>query len=133
MASRGAAGDLLGLDLDESFRAVAALPPTLPATLLAHAKQSPTKIFLEVWSPARGLAQSISYGALVDCMLAAALWLRDGIGLTEGECCALLAPNSVAYLSFSLGAMSLGAVSINLNWRIVLLEATLVPLVIVES
>ena len=117
MASRGAAGDLLGLDLDESFRAVAALPPTLPATLLAHAKQSPTKIFLEVWSPARGLAQSISYGALVDCMLAAALWLRDGIGLTEGEYCALLAPNSVAYLSFSLGAMSLGAVSINLNWR----------------
>ena len=93
MASRGAAGDLLGLDLDESFRAVAALPPTLPATLLAHAKQSPTKIFLEVWSPARGLAQSVSYGALVDCMLAAALWFLG----TAIAYWAILVPGFIAH------------------------------------
>ena len=107
----------IGVDLIAADDSGARHPSTLPATLLAHANRTPTRTFVEVWSPSRGLAQSVSYGGLADCMIVAALWLRDGIGLSAGEYIAMLAPNSIAYLSFSLGAMCIGATSINLNWR----------------
>ena len=53
----------------------------------------------------------------LDCMLSAALWLRDGMGIVNGDYVAMLAGNSLAYLAISFGAMCNGAVSINLNWR----------------
>ena len=57
---------------------------TLPSTLLAHAARTPHRSFVEVWSPARGVARRVSYGELAECMLAAGLWLRDGIGMAPG-------------------------------------------------
>ena len=93
---------------------------TLPATLLSHAQRTPDRVFLEIYSPStpqQKVSLRVTYSQLADSMIAAALFLRDGIGITAGDYVALLAPNSVAYLSFSLGAMCLGAISINLNWR----------------
>ena len=110
MDSTGSA-DPLGLDLQP----IDGQPQTIPATLLAHAAKYPNKTFIEVWSPERGPVQSVSYSSLADSMIAAALWLRDGIGLGRGEYCAMLAPNSIAYLSFSLGSMCLGAISVRPN------------------
>ena len=49
--------------------------------------------------------------------VSAAQWLRAAAGLQRGEYCAMLAHNSTGYLAISLGAMSLGAISLNLNWR----------------
>ena len=112
--------DPLGMGIDllgEPAAIDASGPSTLPGTLLARARRSPNRSFVELWSSSRGVVQTVSYAALADCMLAAALWLRDGIGVAQFDYCALWAPNSVAYLSFSLGAMCLGATSVNLNWR----------------
>lgn len=92
-------------------------PQTLPATLLARAHETPDKVFVEVWDEADGVTQRVTYAKLKRLMLDAAVYLRRGCSLAAGEYCAMLAPNSVAYLSLSLGAMAVGAVSINLNWR----------------
>ena len=103
--------------------ATPAADATLPSTLLAHAQDRPDATFLEVWSPSRGRSLQVSYSQLADSMLAAALWLRDGIGVGgglgvgQGHYVAMWAANSVAYVALSLGSMCLGAVSVNLNWR----------------
>ena len=91
---------------------------TLPSTLLAHARSSPSRTFIECWSAADGVLLRCSYAQLADCMLAAAIWLRDGPAhVQSADHVAFLAHNSISYLSISLGAMTLGACSINLNWR----------------
>jgi acyl-CoA synthetase (AMP-forming)/AMP-acid ligase II len=66
-------------------------------TLLTHAALQPAATFLQLWSPTRGELERCSFAELAEHMLNAA--------------------NSVAYLAVSLGAMSLGAGSVNLNWR----------------
>ena len=90
---------------------------TLPTALLAHAERTPDKVFIEVWDETRGVELQVTFSQLADCMLSGAQWLRAATGLQRGEYCAMLAHNSVAYLSVSLGAMALGAISLNLNWR----------------
>ena len=90
---------------------------TLPSTLLAHAARTPHSCFVGVWSPTAGTVLECSFAQLADCMLSAALRLRDKHDMRAAELFALWAANSVAYLSLSLGAMCVGAVSIHLNWR----------------
>ena len=108
--------------LDPLRANILAPPPTetLPGKLLAHAQKrapSPDRAFIEVWSEETGVTQSVTYRELSECMLSAALWLSGAVGLQRGEGCAMLAHNSIGYLCISLGAMCLGAVSLNLNWR----------------
>ena len=79
--------------------------------------REPSRVFLECWSPDAGVSLRVTFAELSEMMIAAALWLRDGVGIGAGESVALLAGNSVAYLSVSFGAMAIGAVSLNLNWR----------------
>ena len=95
---------------------------TIPALLLDRAHRKQFRTFVEVWSSPKEDGEqtvfSVSYAELADSMITAALWLCDGPSqVRAGDYVALLAHNSVAYLAFSLGAMSLGAVSVNLNWR----------------
>ena len=100
-----------------SVTAPASAGATLPSTLLAHAERSPHTIFLEVWDEVEGVTLRLTYRELALSMLSAAQWLRAAAGLQRGEYCAMLAHNSAGYLAISLGAMALGAVSLNLNWR----------------
>jgi long-chain acyl-CoA synthetase len=90
---------------------------TLPGVLLSHAARQPDAIFLQRWSPTRGEQERCSFAALADHMLGAASWLRSEVDVQHGSLVAMLTPNSIAYLSISLGAMALGAGSVNLNWR----------------
>ena len=50
-------------------------------------------------------------------MLAAATFLEEVCGVVSGDHVALLAHNSVAYLCMALGAMTLGAITVHLDWR----------------
>lgn len=115
----GGMGDGLSLMDAELATAPTTLPgaTTLPGTLLAHAANTPHKAFLIAWDEADGVSLSVSFRELADCMLAGAMWLRVGASVRRGDRVAMLAPNSVAYLALSFGAMCLGAVSLNLNWR----------------
>ena len=90
---------------------------TLPTCLIAHADRAPEDVFLEVWDEEEGVELRMTYKQLADCMLSGAQWLRAAVGLQQGDFCAMLAHNSAAYLSISFGAMALGAISLNLNWR----------------
>jgi len=90
---------------------------TLPLRIVEQASYLGAKTFLEVWNPDHGVAVTCSFEDMRDCMIAGALWLRGGMSVAKGEYVALLAGNSIAYLAISFGAMSIGAVSINLNWR----------------
>ena len=91
---------------------------TLPGTLLEHAAGARAdSAFVEVWDEKAGVQLSVTYKQLRDCMMSAAVWLRSGANLQHGDYCAMLAHNSLGYLSISLGAMALGATSLNLNWR----------------
>ena len=94
-------------------------PNTIPALLLDRARSKQSRAFVELWSSSeKDSVFSVSYAELADAMIAAAVWLRDGPSQVRADdYIALLAHNSVAYLALSLGAMSLGAVSVNLNWR----------------
>ena len=91
---------------------------TIPSAVLKHAASSQAgRTFLEVFDPECGVPRQVSFCELKEQMLAAAHWLRIACDLVRGDYCALLAHNSVAYLALSLGAMAVGATSINLNWR----------------
>lgn len=114
---------------------------TLPASLLAAARSTPSKAFAEVWDESGGVVKTVravphtdviatlwaelcvlfglqaTYADLVASMLGAAAFLSDACGVVAGSRVALLAQNSMAYLAVSLGAMCAGGVSLNLNWR----------------
>ena len=90
---------------------------TLPLTLLQQASVAGDRCFIQVWSPAGGVSLSCTFSELADCMLGAAAWLHDEIGLQRAEYVAMLARNSVGYLAVFFGAMALGAATLNLNWR----------------
>ena len=90
---------------------------SLPSTLLAWGRDTPSKVFIEVYDEQDGVVQRVTYAELSAYMISAASFLRYDCNLRAGDRCAMLAHNSVAYLSTSLGAMALGAVSLNLNWR----------------
>eukprot|EP00966_Prymnesium_polylepis_P015791 364654-Prymnesium_polylepis.1 len=55
---------------------------------------------------------------MAELTVSAALLLRKKAGLGLGDDMALSAHNSVAYVAVSLGAMSIGAVCVHLNWRL---------------
>ena len=81
--------------------------------LLAHAQLLSDVNFIRVWSPTKGVVERCTYAELADQMLGAAHWLRKAAHVRDGDWVALYAPNSVAYLTCSLAAMSLGAASVN--------------------
>lgn len=93
------------------------LPSSLPLALLSQADAVGDRVFLVEWDPEEGLSLALTFSQLSSSMLSAALWLRAAVGLRRGDYCALLAHNSAAYVSVTLGAMSLGATSLHLNWR----------------
>ena len=90
---------------------------SLPASLLSAAARHPHKAFVETYHDRDGVSQSTTYSELVAAMLGAAAFLRDECKLQPAERIALLAHNSVAYLSMTLGTMCLGGVALHLNWR----------------
>ncbi len=90
---------------------------TVPAVLIERAAAAPDRVWLEVWSPERGVSLRVTYAQMADSMVAAAYWLRQEMGVGDGGRVAMLAPNSVGYVAISLGAMAVGAASVNLNWR----------------
>ena len=90
---------------------------SLPLSLLTHAGRTPGQTFLEVWDEEQRIVQAtVSFTDLAAMMLGAGVFLR-GCGVVVGARVAMLAHNSVAYIAMSLGAMALGSVSVNLNWR----------------
>ena len=90
---------------------------SLPSALLAHARHTPDRAFVEVWDEAKGVVQTVSYSDLAGLMLGAADFLHRDCAVVAGDRVALLAHNSIAFLAVSLGAMVLGGTSLHLNWR----------------
>ena len=88
---------------------------TLPGLVLSKAAKCGALPFLEAWALDAGVTERLTFAQLADAMVDAASWLRSE-GLRNGEYCGLLAHNSPSYVAISLGAMQLGAVSVNLNW-----------------
>ena len=72
---------------------------------------------LEVYDETDGVTLRVSFDELLASVASAALVLRGAGALQEHDMCGLLAHNSVAFLSFSLGAMCLGATAVHLNWQ----------------
>ena len=77
----------------------AATKRTLPGTLLQHALDAPGAIFLDVWDERKGSRARVTYSELADCRLAASAFLQSFANAKHGDHVALLAPNSVGYLS----------------------------------
>jgi acyl-CoA synthetase (AMP-forming)/AMP-acid ligase II len=90
---------------------------TLPGVLLDLASRTPDRTFLEVWDEQRGVLLRVRFGEFAQQALAAAHWLSEVCSVSRGDYVAFYAHNSVAYLALSFGAMALGATSVNLNWR----------------
>lgn len=72
---------------------------------------------IEIWDEHHGVTQRIRFDQFADRMLASADWLQRQQLLLPGGTCAVLAQNSLDYLSLSLGAMTLGGRAAHLNWR----------------
>ena len=89
---------------------------TLPAQLLARGERESKRPFIEVFGDLH-VVKRLSAAELADHMLAAAAFLRRECGVVPSDYVALLAHNSIAYLSVTLGAMALGATSLHLNYR----------------
>ena len=89
---------------------------TLTSVLLQFAQSSPDKPFLEVWDErSDAVVHRVTAAELASHVLSVAVWL--GHDVAPGARVALLAHNSVAYLSLSFGTMALGATAVHLNWR----------------
>jgi acyl-CoA synthetase (AMP-forming)/AMP-acid ligase II len=91
---------------------------TLPAALLLWAAEEEDAPFIQVWHDRAGVVQTVTSSELAEEMLSAATYLDRACGVGSGDHVALLAHNSVAYLCMALGAMTLGASSVHLNWRL---------------
>ena len=74
-------------------------------------------IALEVWDENDGVTMTVSFAQLSAGVHSAAMFLQEVGGLVRGDYCALHSHNTVAYVCASLGAMELGASSVNLSWR----------------
>jgi acyl-CoA synthetase (AMP-forming)/AMP-acid ligase II len=91
---------------------------SLPASLLAAARTTPSATFLEVWDERDdAIVRVVTFADLAAHMLATAALLRDEAHVTAGSRVAVLAPNSVAYICFVFGTMALGAASVHLDTR----------------
>ena len=53
-----------------------AAPTTLPGSLLAAARSTPSRTFIEVWDESEGVVQSVTYADLAVAMLGVP-WERD--------------------------------------------------------
>jgi len=71
---------------------------------------------VQCWDENQGTTLICTYADFVFNMLRAGSWLKLH-GLQKENYCAILAHNSLPYLYVSFGAMSIGAVSMNLNWQ----------------
>lgn len=89
---------------------------SLPSAVYTHARRSPSRIAIEAWDEHQGVTLRVTYRDLAQAVAAAALALSES-GLASGARFGMCAHNSVAYAAVALGGMSLGAVSVNLNWR----------------
>ena len=90
---------------------------SLPSAVFGHARSRPTKLALEVWDERSGVTLRVTFGDLAASIAAAVPVLRAQ-GLDDGQRFAMWASNSVAYVAVSVGGMSIGAVSVHLNWRL---------------
>ena len=90
---------------------------TIPSIVHAHAASRPKAIALEVWDEEDGVSLTVSYAQLSENVRSATVFLAHVGGLQRGDRCALHSHNTVAYVCASLGAMELGATSVNLSWR----------------
>ena len=90
---------------------------TIPSIVHAHAAVRPNATALEVWDEEDGVSLTVSYAQLSKNVRSAAGFLAHVSGLQRGDRCALHSHNNVAYVCASLGAMELGATSVNLSWR----------------
>ena len=91
---------------------------TIPSVVHEHAHGAQRKaIALEVWDEDDGVTMSVTFAQLSMGVHSAAAFLMQVGGLAPGDACALHSHNTVAYVCASLGAMELGAVSMNLSWR----------------
>ena len=100
-----------------SSRSTASSTTTLPAVVLAHGSRNPDGDAIIVWHERKNVVAQLSWRQLSDCMISAATLLGSR-GVVAGDRVAFFAHNSAAYVALSLGAMALGATSVNLNWRL---------------
>eukprot|EP00966_Prymnesium_polylepis_P195290 4526742-Prymnesium_polylepis.1 len=92
------------------------MPLTLPECVFARARDDPSRTAIEVWDERRGITLRTSFRDLA-LAIAAAVPILKGKELGSGSLFGMWAHNSVAYVAVSLGGMALGAVSVNVNWR----------------
>ena len=90
---------------------------TLPSLILHRAERTPDSIFVQVWDERDGIKQTVTYAELAALVLTTAQRLREEHDVKAGDYAAMLAHNSVTYLGVSFGVMTLGGVSLNLNYR----------------
>ena len=113
---RGGGPPLPGASDEQPTTPPEPLAGTLPGCLLTRAECQPDATFVEVWDEHRGVELRVSFAQMANSMLAAMQWLRKR-NFDDGNNCAILAHNSVEYISLSFGAMALGGVAVHLNWR----------------
>ena len=113
---RGGGPPLPGASDKQPTTPPAPLARTLPGCLLTRAECQPDATFVEVWDEHTGVELRVTFAQMASSMLAAMQWLRKR-NFDDGDNCAILAHNSVEYISLSFGTMALGGVAIHLNWR----------------
>jgi acyl-CoA synthetase (AMP-forming)/AMP-acid ligase II len=89
---------------------------TLPGVVLSRSRSVGSRTCAQCWDEEHGVTSTCTFSEFASDMLRAGSWLQS-YGLKEHDFCAILAQNSLRYLCVSFGAMSLGAISMNLNWQ----------------
>jgi acyl-CoA synthetase (AMP-forming)/AMP-acid ligase II len=87
---------------------------TLPGVVLSRSRSVGSRTCAQCWDEEHGVTSTCTFSEFASDMLRAGSWLQS-YGLKEHDFCAILAQNSLRYLCVSFGAMSLGAISMNLN------------------
>ena len=89
---------------------------TIPALLRRQAAHLTLKPFMQVWQPGEGVVLTLSFAEMLRRVEAAERELL-GLGVTHGQRVAMLSHPTAAFFVYALALAGLGAISVNLNWR----------------
>jgi acyl-CoA synthetase (AMP-forming)/AMP-acid ligase II len=89
---------------------------TIPGILKLRAERCPRQAFLQVWNPDSDEIDSLTYEGFFE-KVCAAVYVLDQLGVKSGTRVAFLSHPSVDFFALSIAVVSMGAVSVNLNYR----------------
>ena len=91
-------------------------PDTIPVLLREQAARLTIKPFMQVWQPGEGVVLTLSFAEVLRRVEAAERSLLEG-GIEVGQHVAMLSHPTVNFFLYALALTGIGAVSVNLNWR----------------